>query len=135
MARKFENLKIYNLSYSFVLEVYKLLNILPDFELRNIFSQLQRASTSIVLNIVEGASNKSNKVFLNHLQYSYGSCKEVKVLIMLAHDLNYVEDSFCNNLLDSLDYLTGSIYRFMSSVQKEINYGKKNYVLNVSECS
>lgn len=135
MVRKFENLKIYNLSYDFVLEIYKLLNILPDFELRNIFSQLQRASTSIVLNIVEGASNKSNKVFLNHLQYSYGSCKEVKVLIMLAHDLNYVEDSFCNNLLDSLDYLTGSIYRFMSSVQKEINYGKKNYVLNVSECS
>ncbi len=121
MARRFENLKIFNLSYTFLLNVYSMLKLLPQEELRNIFSQLQRASTSIVLNIVEGASNKSNKVFFNHLQYSYGSCKESQVLLMLCKDLKYIDEKLFLNLLNELDDLTASIFKFMSSIEKEVN--------------
>jgi four helix bundle protein len=121
MARRFENLKIFNLSYTFLLNVYSMLKLLPQEELRNIFSQLQRASTSIVLNIVEGASNKSNKVFFNHLQYSYGSCKESQVLLMLCKDLKYIDEKLFLKLLKELDDLTASIFKFMNSIEKEIN--------------
>ncbi|MGE0793093.1 MAG: four helix bundle protein [Candidatus Woesearchaeota archaeon] len=130
MVRKIENLKIFNLSYDFLLKVYEILKILPESEFRNIYSQLQRAATSIVLNIVEGASNRSNKVFLNHLQYSFGSCKEVKILLMLCLDLNYIDEQKYSELANYLDILTASIFKFMNTVNNEIEMKKENYSLN-----
>ncbi|MFP4523423.1 MAG: four helix bundle protein [Candidatus Woesearchaeota archaeon] len=129
MARKYQNLKIYSQAYAFVLEIYEILPLFPESELRNMYSQLQRASTSIVLNIVEGASNRSNKVFLNHLQYSYGSCKEVFVLLSLAKDLQYLESDIFSSLAGSLDILSAGIFRFMQSIDQEILSYKKNYSL------
>lgn len=130
MGRNFKQLKIFHLSYSFLLEVYALLPSLPEAELRNMYSQLQRSATSIVLNIVEGASNRSNKVFFNHLQYSYGSCREVEVLLMLAHDLNYIDKVLYKALTNKLEELKASTYKFMKSVDKEVTVGKVNYFLN-----
>ncbi|MGM5480720.1 MAG: four helix bundle protein [Nanobdellota archaeon] len=126
MGRNFKKLKIYDLSYSFLLEVYGILPSLPESELRNMYSQLQRAATSIVLNIVEGASNRSNKVFFNHLQYSYGSCREAEVLLLLAKDLNYIDDSAHKVLEHQLEELKATLYRFMNSVDKEVRYHKNN---------
>lgn len=130
MVRDFKKLKIFNLSYSFLLEVYDVLSNFPDVELRNMYSQLQRATTSVVLNIVEGSSMPSNKVFLNHLNYSYGSCREVEVLLMLAYDLNYIDKFLFVALQNKLDELKASLYSFMRSVDKEILLSKPNYSLN-----
>ena len=130
MGRDFKKLKIFHLSYSFLLEIYSLLPLLPDTEQRNMYDQLQRSATSIVLNIVEGASNKSNKVFANHLQYSYGSCKEVDVILMLAFDLNYIDEILYLGLKNILEKLKASLFRFMQSVEKEVNTGKVNYSFN-----
>ncbi len=130
MGRDFKKLRIFHLSYSFLLEIYSLLPLLPDSEQRNMYDQLQRSATSIVLNIVEGASNKSNKVFANHLQYSYGSSKEVDVLLMLAYDLQYIDKELYFALRNKLEELKPSLYRFIQSVEKEISIGRPNYSLN-----
>ena len=116
MARFFKNLRIYHMSYSFLLEIYDMLPLLPDFESKNMFSQLQRAATSIVLNIVEGSSHRSVKVFINHLQYSYGSSKEVEVLLLLAKDLHYIDEELFFRLSGLLDELSASIFSFMASL-------------------
>ena len=130
MGRSFKKLKVFTLAYSYLLEVYEILPLLPDFELRNVYQQLQRAATSIVLNIVEGASNRSNKVFLNHLQYSYGSAREVEVLIMIAYDLNYIEKELYLAHLTQLEHLKKSLYCFMKSIDKEIILSVDNFNLN-----
>ena len=109
------------------LELYTVLPELPETELRNMYSQLQRAGTSIVLNIVEGCSNRSNKVFLNHLQYSYGSAKEVDVLLQLCYDLNYIDKEVFLALSRVLEELKAALYRFMQSVDKEIVLSKPNF--------
>ena len=127
MGRDFKKLKIFDLSYRFVIEIYGILPSFPDSELRNMYSQLQRAATSIVLNIVEGASNRSNKVFFNHLQYSYGSCREVEVLLMLSRDLHFIETAVFESLSFLLEELKASLYRFMFSVDREIRYNKHNW--------
>lgn len=130
MARKLENLKIYNLSYNFVIQIYNILKKLPQSEERNIFSQLQRASTSIVLNIAEGSSNTSNRVFFNHLQYSYGSCKEVKVLLRLCLDLEYISTELFLEIMQRLEELTAFLYKFMETIQNQMNERQRNYKFN-----
>lgn len=127
MGCDFKKLKIYELSYAFVLEVYAILPSFPETELRNMYSQLQRAATSIVLNIVEGASNRSDKVFFNHLQYSYGSCREVEVLLELAKDLHFIEGEVCETLQNQLEELKATLYRFMNSVDSEVKQYKNNW--------
>lgn len=107
----------------------EVLPLLPESEARNLFSQLQRAGTSVVLNVVEGASNRSNKVFLNHLQYSYGSCKEVEVVLGLCFDLGFLEKSLLESLLSDLEELKASLYRFMRAVEKEVVVKQVNYSL------
>ena len=129
MARDFRKLRVFGLSYDFLLRVYDVLPLLPDFESRNVFSQLQRAATSVVLNVVEGASMRSNRVFLNHLQYSYGSCRECEVLLLLCRDLDYFDKDVFDSLNGLLDELSGSLFNFMRSVEREVKVKKENYSL------
>ena len=130
MGRDYRKLKIYGFAYAFLLRLYReVLPLLPESESRNVFSQLQRAATSIVLNIVEGAANRSNKVFLNHLQYSYGSCKEVEVLLNLCSDLGFVEASLFASLSAEFEELKATLYQFMRAVENEVSVKKVNYSL------
>ena len=57
---KFQKLEVYQLGLDFVDSVYELTNELPDSERFNLRSQLERAATSIVLNIAEGSTGQTD---------------------------------------------------------------------------
>ena len=130
MARDYRKLKVYGLAHRFLLRIYgDVLPILPASEQHNIYSQLQRAATSILLNIVEGASHRSNKVFANHLQYSYGSAKEVDVLLSLCFELGYLSETLFQEFSAVLEELKASLFQFMKAVEKEVVLRGQNYSL------
>jgi four helix bundle protein len=60
MAYKFQQLKVYQLALDYVDKVYVLSRGLPVMERFNLQNQLERAATSIVLNIAEGSTGQSN---------------------------------------------------------------------------
>ena len=60
MSYKFQRLDVYHLALDYVDKVYGLSKNLPDSERFNLQSQLERAATSIVLNIAEGSTGQSN---------------------------------------------------------------------------
>jgi four helix bundle protein len=80
-----------------------------------------------VLNIVEGCSNVSNKVFFNHLQYSYGSAREVDVLLQLCLDLDYIKKDAYASLVNDLEQLKATTYQFMKRVDTEVLQKTDNY--------
>ena len=57
---KFQKLEVYQLGIKYVDEVYGLSRKLPQSERFNLSSQIERAATSIVLNIAEGSTGQSN---------------------------------------------------------------------------
>ena len=57
---KFQRLQIYQLGLDYVSAMYALTQRLPRTEDLNLRSQLQRAATSIVLNIAEGSTSQSD---------------------------------------------------------------------------
>ena len=128
MSRDYNKFHVWKNSYRFLLDVYVILNKLPEFEERNIKDQFRRAATSICLNIVEGSSSRSNKVFLNHLNYSYGSAKECDVLLLLCKDLNYITFTEFDVLKNNLEQLKSQLYLFMISVEKEITNNQQNFI-------
>jgi four helix bundle protein len=57
---KFQKLQIYQLALAYVDAVYELSRLLPEREKYNLASQIERAATSIVMNIAEGSTGQSD---------------------------------------------------------------------------
>src|SRR3989338_953969 len=120
VARNYKNLQIYHLSYDLTLKIYKVIEKFPEYEIKNMSLQLRRAIVSIQLNIAESTSRKSPKEFLNFLTYSYGSAKEVEVLLNLSKDLGYIDQEEFSTLSVDLNNLIGKLYLFMRDAEQRI---------------
>ncbi|MBU0512492.1 MAG: four helix bundle protein [Chloroflexi bacterium] len=71
---KFQKLRVYQLALDYVDAIYSLSKQLPETEKYNLRSQVERAATSIVLNIAEGSAGQSDaeqKRFLGFALRSY----------------------------------------------------------------
>ena len=119
MARKFQDLEIFRLSYQLAIKLYKTTEKFPEHELNNLTSQIRRASISIPLNIAEGCSRYTKKEFLQFLKYSYGSVKELQVILMLCRDFKYINSEEYLDLYEELDKLGSKLFVFMRKVNKE----------------
>ena len=103
--RNFRSLTIWNNSRILVKKIYTFSQQLPDSEKFGLTSQLRRASISVATNIAEGAARKSDKEFIQFLYISLGSIAEIETLIIITHELKYVnpdniggiEDLFVEN--------------------------------------
>lgn len=124
MGRDFRKLEIWQKSFDFVLNLYPLIDLLPRVEDGNLISQARRAATSITLNIAEGCSMRSNKVFLHHLNVAYGSAKEMEVILLLMEQLYSLDIS---SLSSDLDLVKKMLFGLMRSVENEILIGKQNF--------
>jgi len=107
VIKRFEDLKIWQLSREFVKCIYKLTSktkFKSDFGLKD---QIQRASISIMNNIAEGFERDNNKEFFRFLTFSKGSVGEVRSLLYVASDLGYInQNEFEINYNLSIDIIT-----------------------------
>jgi four helix bundle protein len=98
---KFQRLEVYQLALDYVDIVYQLTKRLPASENRNLRSQLERAVTSIVLNIAEGSTGQTDAEQARFLGLAIRSFMEsVACLDQIqrhryaeAHELRDVRDS------------------------------------------
>jgi len=105
--QSFEELKVWNTSRKFVKEVYEMTSKNPfknDYGLKD---QIQRASVSIMNNIAEGFERDNNKEFIRFLKFSKGSAGEVRSLLYVALDLQYIDKTEFNDKYNSaVDIIT-----------------------------
>ena len=131
MPLDYRKLYVYDLAHKFVLDIYKATERFPESEQRNLTSQLRRAVVSIPLNIAEGSSRRSKKEFLNFLNYSFGSGKEIEVLLLLSKDLGFLTSAEFDKLSKDLDLLMSKLFLFIRSVENRIPGTKYHYVNSV----
>jgi len=113
---KFEDIESWKSARKLVKVVYNLTSkerFNKDFGLKE---QIQRASVSIMANIVEGFDSKSNKAFINFLNYSFRSASEVQSLLYAALDQEYITnsefDSVYNQCIE-IKNLIGGFIRYL----------------------
>ena len=80
----YRSLEVWHRSMDYVVEIYQFTSSFPADERYNLVSQIRRASTSIPLNIAEGAGCDSNREFTRYLVYAYSSGNEVVTCLELA---------------------------------------------------
>ena len=95
MIQSFKDIKVYQRSYTVMIELYKKVQGFPKEELYGLTSQIKRASTSIPLNIAEGYGKRENaNEFKRFLLMAIGSCDEMKVLLDISKDLGFIDSEF-----------------------------------------
>jgi len=85
--QKFEEIIAWQKARELNLLIYKTFNTCKDYSFK---SQIERASVSVMNNIAEGFERQTNKEFKNFLYISKGSCGEVRSMLSLSLDLNYI---------------------------------------------
>lgn len=90
--RTFEDLRAWQDAVSLAKSIYRLTG--ENEPLSNDYSlvdQLRRASVSTSANIAEGFERKSKKEYLRFLSIAKGSVGEVRSLLRVAYEVNYID--------------------------------------------
>mgnify|MGYP000863006271 CR=1 FL=1 len=85
--KNFEEIISWQKSKALTVAVYRNFKNCKDYGFRD---QIQRASVSIMNNIAEGFERQSHKDFIKFLYIAKGSCGEVRSLLNLAQELDYI---------------------------------------------
>lgn len=107
---KFEEIQSWQKAKELTVGVYKNFSDNKDYGFKD---QIQRASVSVMNNIAEGFESQSNKVFIRYLYIAKASCGEVRSMLYLAKEFNYISDEQFENLynlsLDATRLISGFI--------------------------
>jgi four helix bundle protein len=123
--QRFEDLVVWKESRTLCTEIYSIFRDSKDYSFKD---QIQRAAVSIMNNIAEGFDRsritKDNKQFISFLNIANGSCGEVKSMLYLAQDLEYLSideaECFRNKCLS----LSMKISALLATLQE--NNGQNN---------
>lgn len=83
-------LDVYKTARELRLECYEILKKLPNEEKFNLIDQIRRASTSVILNITEGCSRKSEIERKRYFEISRGSVIELDTCFDVIIESEYV---------------------------------------------
>lgn len=98
---KFEDILAWQKSKSLTISIYNCFYKSNDFGFKN---QIERASVSIMNNIAEGFERKGDNEFRHFLYIAKGSSAEVRSMLYLAKELNYIsEGEFLKFYSDSIE--------------------------------
>lgn len=103
MTQSFKDIIAWQKAHEFVLLTYKVTNSFPSLERFGLCSQFQRAAVSIAANIAEGYRKKGAADKLRFLNISQGSLEECRYYIILAKDLQYINDDNYYQLTERLE--------------------------------
>jgi len=112
--RNFRKLEIWNLGMELILDVYEIIDFLPEKEKFNLCHQLRKSVISMPSNIAEGASRNSNKEFVRFLEIALGSSFELETQLLACIKIGYFEESQLNPIIEKLNIFQRKTNTFRS---------------------
>jgi four helix bundle protein len=88
--RDHTKLRAFVLADEVALLVYQFTSEFPRDEIYGLVSQMRRAAVSVPSNIVEGCARDSQGDYLRFLSIAFGSLRELKYQMSLAHRLGFL---------------------------------------------
>ena len=123
--KKFEDIEAWQKGRQLKLEVYRFSkrgDFIKDFALRE---QIRRAAISVTANIAEGFERDGNRVFIQFLSNSKGSCGEVQDHLYTALDEQYITKDEFERLYAQAAQVGGLIGEFMNYLKRSELRGNK----------
>ena len=103
--KNFQDLRIWQIGIEVVKDIYILTKKFPKEELYGLTSQVRRSAVSIPSNIAEGFRRYHNKEYKQFLYISLGSCAELETQIIIANELDYINENDKAELIEKIKYI------------------------------
>lgn len=113
---RFKNLKIWKKAVELAIRIYSATQSFPEEEKYGLTSQMRRCAVSIGSNIAEGAGRGSNKEFVHFLNIAYGSSYELETQLIIANELQFINESVARELFDEINELQKMTFSFSKSL-------------------
>jgi four helix bundle protein len=115
-----KQLEVWKNSIDLVKEVYKQTRVFPKDELYGLTNQIRRASVSIPANISEGSARMSPKEFHYFLRISFGSLSELETLLIIALELDYLNNENYAVLQNRIIIITAQLSGLIHAIGNKI---------------
>jgi four helix bundle protein len=113
----FRNLLVWRKAHALTLDVYKTTRAFPKEEVYGITSQVRRAASSIPANIAEGCCRSGDGEFRRFLYYATGSASELEYHLLLAKDLDILDEQQYRSLNDQLSEVKRMLITFIKKLR------------------
>lgn len=124
-VKKFTDLRAWKENHQFVVEIYKMVKVLPQEEQFGLANQIRRAAVSVTSNIAEGFGRDSFQEKLRFYYIARGSLTEVQSQLMIAKDVGYIEgntfEQLINQSTECHKVLTGLIKKTKEIIKDRIS--------------
>ena len=90
MVQSYKDLIVWQRAMDVVIEVCKLVKLLPKEETYALSDQMRRSAVSIPSNIAEGQGRNSTKEYLQFLSIAKGSICELETQLIICNKTNYL---------------------------------------------
>lgn len=117
----FETLNAWQEARKLVVSVYQLLDGFPKFEKYALCDQIRRAIVSVPSNLAEGSGRMSLREQIHFIEISYGSLMEAYNQLIIAADLNYIDEQSLESLKAPIDNVARMLNGLRSSYVKKLN--------------
>ncbi len=117
--KNFRNLQVWEKAHQLTLISYRATANFPRAELFGLTSQIRRSAASIPANIAEGCGKRSNGEFQRFLTIATGSASELEYHFLLAHDLEYLNDTDYRQLCEAVIEVKKMLAALVKKVETE----------------
>lgn len=115
---RFEDLEIWKLAIGIADNLFDIADDLEQKRLYRFADQLRGAGMSMSNNIAEGSGSRSNKVFIQYLEYARNSTFENANILILMNRRGLVSASDKEEISEELDKLCRKITNFQKSLKR-----------------
>lgn len=114
--KSYRELSVWKRSMELVVEVYRLIKLLPKEEMYALSDQMRRAAVSIPSNIAEGYSRNSDKELAQFLYIARGSKSELETQLLITVSLGYVSDAQVQTALAQCEEVGKMLNAFLKKI-------------------
>ena len=112
----FRNLRVWEKAHSLTLNVYRNTRGFPADERFGLTSQLQRSCASVPANLAEGCARGGDIDIARFVSIAAGSASETDYHLLLAKDLDYLDESDYRPLFDQIS----EVKRMLNSLERTL---------------
>jgi four helix bundle protein len=120
LSGNYRNLIAWQKAKSLALRIYACTREFPKDETYGLTSQMRRAAVSVPSNIAEGKGRHSHKDFIHFLYQARGSLLELETQLLIAHDLEYIEQPEFESLESETEELSRILNGLINRFQVEV---------------
>jgi four helix bundle protein len=117
--RDFHKLKVWERAHQLTLIVYKVTKGFPKEELYGLTNQLRRSCSSIPTNIAEGYGRSGKGETIQFFNIAIGSACELEYQLILAHDLDYIDDNTYTHTTADVIEIRRMLFGFIQKLKTE----------------